>query len=701
MESRVKLKSTIPAQLPQYIQEDHPVFQSFIEAYFEYIEQTNGPISFVRDALRYIDPSETMDEFISKFFEEMRDIPNDILADKSLLVQHIIELYQAKGTIKGYELLFRILYGESISIHLPKSDLLKPSDGKWERNLVIRVTQLAGDPFYCIGKEVYQTNSIGTKTARTRIENVIYRSDIDAYDLYIGQNTTIGTFVEGNIECDDVTMVLSMSPVLYTKQSRGSGYEANDIVNSYEGEETLAIVSDVRGGPITQVIILDGGYGYSVGDQIPVTSDVGEGADIRVAEVYNGAVSRVQIISGGQGYFKFFTADTSGRGVFVLVGDSIGAINSFKIRDPGINHTTPPECSVDTRCVIADIDGSFIAGEPLEFLPDNLISEAYTDLLLEDGSRLLGESDDTSTYTYFFKSSSNNIAVLSGYFGEVEFALEDDVGLLKLETGDIIVGESSNFIPRMKTMRGLESGATARIVYINPVDIDSDLTAIYDTGARFVSEDGMISEATKRIQDSRYYQEFSYVIRSGQSFKTYQSAISKLMHPAGMVAFGAVDVVTKSKIVINTVNTVANIVAKIIEIYINQQVKYSGEFDLAITPAAQLNVYRDYAWLEKNKFYFGPREYGTIGAVNGGITQMRDIPSVENINSNYNTPIAHFSNIAFTDLYVYDGSDYLLKRTKLPYTWEAEIDIITSLITSDDLIFITADDQYFGPADSV
>lgn len=49
--------------------------------------------------------------------------------------------------------------------------------------------------------------------------------------------------------------------------------------------------------------------------------------------------------------------------------------------------------------------------------------------------------------------------------------------------------------------------------------------------------DGHCSNA-KKLQDSRYYQEFSYVIRSNISFPTYERAVKDLIHPAGTRLFG-------------------------------------------------------------------------------------------------------------------------------------------------------------------
>jgi hypothetical protein len=59
------------------------------------------------------------------------------------------------------------------------------------------------------------------------------------------------------------------------------------------------------------------------------------------------------------------------------------------------------------------------------------------------------------------------------------------------------------------------------------------------TQQRYLNNDGFISDK-KFIQDSRYYQNFSYVIKTGQTIDYWQDAVKKLLHPAGFAFFGQV-----------------------------------------------------------------------------------------------------------------------------------------------------------------
>lgn len=67
--------------------------------------------------------------------------------------------------------------------------------------------------------------------------------------------------------------------------------------------------------------------------------------------------------------------------------------------------------------------------------------------------------------------------------------------------------------------------------------------AVFDTLTKypgyFVNSDGMLS-STKRVQDGYYYQQFSYVIKSQESRDLYESAVKRLVHPAGLIFFSEV-----------------------------------------------------------------------------------------------------------------------------------------------------------------
>lgn len=56
---------------------------------------------------------------------------------------------------------------------------------------------------------------------------------------------------------------------------------------------------------------------------------------------------------------------------------------------------------------------------------------------------------------------------------------------------------------------------------------------------RYLTNDGFLSDR-KKLQDSYFYQKFSYVIRTGNNVSNWEDVFNKLVHPSGFVFFGEI-----------------------------------------------------------------------------------------------------------------------------------------------------------------
>jgi hypothetical protein len=140
----------VKGQLPEFVREEYPLFVSFIEAYYEFLEteqfDTNGislknNLSEKLKNLRYIsDVDFSLDEFETQFFNSFLPfLPQDSQVSKEFLIKNILPLYQAKGTEKSFQFLFRLLFGEEIKITYPRENILRSSDGKWTIENIVRL----------------------------------------------------------------------------------------------------------------------------------------------------------------------------------------------------------------------------------------------------------------------------------------------------------------------------------------------------------------------------------------------------------------------------------------------------------------------------------------------------------------------------------------------------------------------------------
>ena len=68
---------------------------------------------------------------------------------------------------------------------------------------------------------------------------------------------------------------------------------------------------------------------------------------------------------------------------------------------------------------------------------------------------------------------------------------------------------------------------------------------LVDTAGTFINEDGFLSETTMKIQDSLYYQDFSYVIKVGRAIGDWRNSFKSTMHTAGFYFTGQVDMATQ------------------------------------------------------------------------------------------------------------------------------------------------------------
>lgn len=83
---------------------------------------------------------------------------------------------------------------------------------------------------------------------------------------------------------------------------------------------------------------------------------------------------------------------------------------------------------------------------------------------------------------------------------------------------------------------------------------NGDVVRTYPKGL-FTNNDGFLSDK-KFLQDSFYYQKFSYVLRTGSNIADWSNAFTRLIHPAGFKFFGEIAILIK---VLDQGNTAAQI----------------------------------------------------------------------------------------------------------------------------------------------
>ncbi|QBQ74973.1 structural protein [Cyanophage S-RIM4] len=140
---------------------------------------------------------------LDKFTEQyLPDVPQ--LDYKSIDVRNAIKniktFYSTKGTSFSVAYLFKLLYGENVSISYPRDQIIKPSAATWSINTVLRANLVSGNPVDIQDGLLQQLEDIAdanVKPASALVENYISikTSESEIYELVLSEETIDGNFV--------------------------------------------------------------------------------------------------------------------------------------------------------------------------------------------------------------------------------------------------------------------------------------------------------------------------------------------------------------------------------------------------------------------------------------------------------------------------------------------------------------------------
>jgi len=278
----------VKQQLPGFVRDDYPVFVTFLEKYYEWLE-TNNQVSYELDALRKSTDIDTADDY---YIEQLRKdlspyFPTDIAGDKSLFLKLINEFYKSSGTPDSVKFLFRALYNENIDIYYPKEDILKTSDGKWVLPLALRIDTDDSNIFNIEKSILTGQTSKSTALVERVVRSVDRQLGIVYIEVYVSNverlfqtgETVTATYNNG---VTDVTvsgrLIGALSEITIDPQNRGLYYNAYDATTGYAGDPVtivgglnpnsntpigaIAYVGETTKGGVTDVLVTNGGFGF-------------------------------------------------------------------------------------------------------------------------------------------------------------------------------------------------------------------------------------------------------------------------------------------------------------------------------------------------------------------------------------------------------------------------------------------------------
>lgn len=278
-----KLSLLVNGQLPEFIQADFPTFVAFLEAYYEYLEQDGYAQELLQNARSYSDIDRTVDSFVEYFIKQYcNDIPRNLLADKKLLVKHISDLYNTKGSQKSYKLLFRLLFNKGIDFYYPSTNILKASDGKWVQQVSIFVKTIIGDPNTIVGRtgRVITNNTetpifIERKKSVRVLENNVDVVSTNIFEFIIDNSNNVNVGIGDIIEYGGYRGEVVPASTSVKVASSGIGFKPGDIFTLNVGEgfgATIKVTRTTSTGVILGVQLIHFGVNYTSDFYFPITS---------------------------------------------------------------------------------------------------------------------------------------------------------------------------------------------------------------------------------------------------------------------------------------------------------------------------------------------------------------------------------------------------------------------------------------------
>jgi hypothetical protein len=115
---------------------------------------------------------------------ENRTLDKDL--NNSLFIKQSKDFYKSKGTDESFEILFRALYGEDVSIIRPKEYLFRPSDAQFQVTNDLVVESIEGNPENLVNSTLIQDEYLDFGKAYapiTKVEKIISKDAKEYYKL--------------------------------------------------------------------------------------------------------------------------------------------------------------------------------------------------------------------------------------------------------------------------------------------------------------------------------------------------------------------------------------------------------------------------------------------------------------------------------------------------------------------------------------
>lgn len=300
MKNEKKKHFLVPGQFPPRFLETSEKLISFIEAYYEWLDQDGNVRDQITNFSDILDLDESIERFFSEFkFELLSLYPEEVEVNKAILAKRIKDFYISKGTPKASAFFFSSVYDAfAETLLFPNRQLQVESTIYFERIVRVVFDEPVASNFFA-GKVLRSSNN----TDNLVTVNFSSSGNINGqfyYELVI-DDPLISFNVGEEFTVDGSTGTGQFLPIIdnITINDGGSGFEVGNIVTylfaGVGGSGVSLRVGEVDGGgSITQIAIIDPGVGYTIAPTTNMNFGDGVGANLTL-EIGTSALVRKSV----------------------------------------------------------------------------------------------------------------------------------------------------------------------------------------------------------------------------------------------------------------------------------------------------------------------------------------------------------------------------------------------------------------------
>jgi hypothetical protein len=255
--------------------------------------------------------------------------------------------------------------------------------------------------------------------------------------------------------------------------------------------------------------------------------------------VVDGRIESINMKEGGQGYVEPAMLLLEQNGKFISLTNDIGKIESMKIINPGRSvspdRSLKPEILIETRVIVqfkTYVPASVISWDGYTGITDYTLFglDGYFNSVLSTG-RKVGEWANMEPGDFVYQGTQD------GTTKQVVAEVVDYDERRQILTLRHVMGNLRQDEPLYN-----EEGVSAIVLREGQADCRVLVNGISSPAGRFIDDTSMISSSYAHLQDSYYYQKFSYSIESPLQQHQFDDFVQEIIHPAGFIMFSDLQV---------------------------------------------------------------------------------------------------------------------------------------------------------------